>query len=155
MCTSPHFWSSRQFNLHTLSQHSHIFSRARGDEAYKQKSQKVQPVDLSLSNGSKPDGSDAWKIDAIQKEIPILDPADKYTNWLISKFTSIAKGARLTLERLGKMIIGDGMMYQEKKVLIERLYTREAVLVCDFTKMGKVKREVAPSQKIRTIEHKT
>ena len=80
MSTFPHFWFSRQFDLYTLFQHSHIFSRARVDKAYKQKSQKVQPVDLNLSDGSKPDGSDAWKKDAIQKEFSILDPAGKYTN---------------------------------------------------------------------------
>ena len=114
----------------------------------------MQPVDLGLSDGSKPDGSDAWRVNAIKKEIPILDPTDKYTHWLIPKFTPIAKGARLTPERLAKMIIGDGMTAQEKDVLTEMLYNREAVLAWDFTEMGKVKREVAPPQKIRTVEHK-
>ncbi len=42
----------------------------------------------------------------MKKEIPILDPKDKYTHWLISKFTPIAKGARFTLEQLAKLIIG-------------------------------------------------
>ena len=82
----------------------------------------MQPVDLGLSDGSKPDGSDAWRVNAIKKEIPILDPTDKYTHWLIPKFTPIAKGARLTPERLAKMIIGDGMTAQEKDVLTEMLY---------------------------------
>ncbi len=51
-----------------------------------------------------------------------------YTYWLITKFTPIAKGARLTPERLGKMIIEDGITDQEKEVLTEMLYNREAVL---------------------------
>ncbi len=34
------------------------------------------------------------------------------------------------------------------------LYNREAVLAWDFTEMGKIKGEVAPEQKIRTINHK-
>ena len=137
-----------------MAQHSQFLSRARVDGAYKRKSQKVQPVDLSLSDGSKPDGSDTWRLDAIKRETPILDPTDKYTHWLIPKFTPIAKGARLTPERLGKMIIGDGMTEQEKEVLTEMLYNREAVLAWDFTEMGKVKKEVAPPQKIRTVDHK-
>lgn len=34
------------------------------------------------------------------------------------------------------------------------LFNQEAVLAWDFTEMGKVKKEVAPTQKIRNIEHK-
>ena len=114
----------------------------------------MQPVDQKLLDGSKPDGSDTWRVNAIKKEIPILDPTDKYTHWLIPKFTPIAKGARLTPERLAKMIIGDGMTSQEKDLLTEMLYNREAVLAWDCTEMEKVKKEVAPPQKIQTIEHK-
>ena len=83
--------------------------------AYKRKSQKVQPVDLNLLNRSKPYGSDAWRLYAIKREIPILDPTDKYTNWFIPKFTPIAKGARLTPKRLGKMIIGEGRQDSSRK----------------------------------------
>ena len=64
----------------------------------------------------------------MKKEIPILDPTDKYTHWLIPKFTPIAKEARLTSERLAKMIIGEEMSPQEKDMLTEMLYNREAVL---------------------------
>ncbi len=63
-----------------------------------------------------------------EKKIPILDPTDKYTHWLIPQFTPIAKRAILTPERLAKMIIGDSMTSQEKDLLTEMLYNREAVL---------------------------
>lgn len=79
---------------------------------------------------------------------------DKYTYWLIPKFTPIAKKARFTSERLAKMIIEDNMISQEKKVLTKILYNQDVILAWDFTKMRKVKREIAPLQKIRTIEHK-
>ncbi len=128
MSTTPHFRFSRKFDLCTLSQHSHFLSWELVDEAHKRKSQKVQPVDLDLSDGYKPNGSDVWRKNAIKREIPILDSTDKYTYWLILKFTPIAKGARLTLERLSKIIIGDGMTTQKKDVLTEILYNREAVL---------------------------
>ena len=93
-------------------------------------------------------------MDVVKKETSILDSIDKYTYWLIPKFTPIAKGARLILKRLGKMIIRDGMTEQEKEVLSKMLYNREVVLAWEFIEMGKVKREVAPPQKIRTVEHK-
>ncbi len=46
------------------------------------------------------------------------------------------------------------MTAQEKEVFTKMLYNREAVLAWDFTEMGKVKRAVAPPQKIRTVDHK-
>ncbi len=61
-------------------------------------------------------------INAMKKEIPILDPIDKYTSWLKPKFTLIAKRARLTLKRLTKMIIGDDMISQKRDLLTEMLY---------------------------------
>ena len=137
-----------------MVQHSQFLSQVRVDGAYKRKSQKVQPVDLSLSDRSKPDGSNIWRLDAIKKEISILDPTDKYTHWLIPKSTPIVKGARLTPERLGKMVIGESMTAKEKEILTKIFYNREAVLAWDFTEMGKVRRKVAPLQKIRTIDHK-
>lgn len=94
----------------------------RVDIAYKCKSQKVQPVNLSKLNGFKPNGSDAWKVNTIKKEISIFDPNDKYIYWLIFKFTPIAKRIRLIPERLAKIIIRDAMTFQEKEVLTEMLY---------------------------------
>lgn len=51
------------------------------------------------------------------------------------------------------MIIGNSMTFEEKEVLIEMLYNQEIVLAWDFSEMGKVKKEVAPLQKIQTIDH--
>ncbi len=140
---SPHFWFSRRCDLNTLSQHSRLLSRARVDGAYKRKSQKIQPVDQKLLDGSKPDESVTWSVNAMKNEMPIHDPTNKYTHWLIPEFKPIAKRAKLTPERLVKLIIGEGMSPQEKDVLIEMLYKREAVLAWDFTEIGKVKKEVA------------
>ena len=85
-------------------------------------------MNLNLSDKSKPDRSNTWKLDAIKKEISIFDLTDKYTHWLISKFTPIAKIARLTLEQLEKMIIGESMTAQEKEILTKILYNKEAIL---------------------------
>ena len=124
----PHFQFSRQCDLQTLLQYSHLLSCLRVDGTYKQKSQKVKPVDLSLSDGSKPDGNDTWKVNAIKKEVFILDPIDKYSYRLIPKFIPIAKRARLTLERLEKIIVGDSMTAQENDVLTKMLYNLKAIL---------------------------
>lgn len=43
------------------------------------------------------------------------------------------------------MIIENGMTKQEKKVFIEILYNKEAILAWDFTKIKKVKKKVAIS----------
>ena len=94
-------------------------------------------------------------MNIIKKETLILDPIDKYTHWLISKFTSIVKGIRFTPEQLEKIIIGKGMTTQKKEVFIEMLYNREVVLAWNFTEMGKVRRNVAPPQKIQIVDHKT
>ena len=109
MSTSLHFWFSQKSDLCTLYQHSQFLSRARVNRAYKRKFPKVQRLNLNLSDGYKPDGSDAWRMNVITKKIPILDSTDKYTHWLILKFTPIAKRSRLPPKRLGKIIIGDGM----------------------------------------------
>ena len=82
----------------------------------------MQPVDQKLLDGSKSDGSDTWKINAMKKVIPIFDLIDNYTYWLIPKFILIAKGTRFTPKRLAKMIIGDGITSQEKDLLIDMLY---------------------------------
>ena len=64
----------------------------------------------------------------IKKEITILNLTNKYIHWLISKFILIAKRTRLTFERLEKMIIGEGMIAQEKEIFIKILKNREVVL---------------------------
>lgn len=69
---------------------------------------------MGISDKSKPDGSDAWRINTIKKEILVLDLNDKYIHWWIPKFTPITKEARFTPERLAKMIIGDAMTSQKK-----------------------------------------
>ena len=45
----------------------------------------------------------------MKNKILIFDFRDKYTNWLNSKFTPIAKKARLIPKRLAKMIIKNDM----------------------------------------------
>lgn len=103
---------------------------------------------------SKSDGTDTKGLHIIKREIPIFDLTDKYTHWLIPKFTPITKEARLIPKWLGKMIIGKGMTAQEKEILTKMLYNRKVVLAWNFIEMGKVKRKITPSQEIWTVNHK-
>ena len=89
----------------------------------------MHPIDQKLLDGSKLDGSNTWRVNAIKKEIIILYLIDKYTHWLIPKFTLISKRARLTPKQLAKMIIGDSMTSQDKDLLTEILYIQKAVIV--------------------------
>lgn len=43
------------------------------------------------------------------------------------------------------------MTEQEKEILTEMLYNREAILAYDFMEIKKVKWEVAPTPKIQTV----
>lgn len=69
-------------------------------------------------------------------------------HWLNPKFIFITKNTRLTSKQLTRIIIRDSMTEQEKKILTEILHNRKTIPAQDFMKIGKVKRKVAPPQKI-------
>lgn len=87
-------------------------------------------MDQKLLDCFKPDKSNTWRTNAMKKVIPILNPISyKYIYWLIPEFTPITKRARLTLERLAKMIIGDNMTFQEKNLLFKILFNQKTILI--------------------------
>lgn len=102
----------------------------RVDAAYKQKVDKVKPVDTSQTDGSGPGGSVSWREEVLKRETPTfeLGVTLKFSEWLIPKFSTLARSVRLKPERLQKMIIGDGMTFAKKKLLIEMLFNCEAAL---------------------------
>lgn len=77
----------------------------------------------------------------------------KFSDWLIPKFSTLARGFCLKPKRPQKMIVDDGMTFAEKKLLTKMLFNREAALAWNFLEIGQVRFEVVPSQKICTIEH--
>ena len=115
----------------------------------------MRPAERWISDGSMPGGMPDWRERALEREraMPRL-PNEKYPGWLIPKFSRMARGARLTPERLQKIRVGDGLSMEERDLLAEVLHGREAALAWDFSEMGLVRPEVAPPQEIRTIEHK-
>jgi hypothetical protein len=116
---------------------------------YKRKADKVRPVDCGKSDGDKPGGVNWVEISKRTDE-----PTGKYSKWLIPKFSDIERGSRLTEERISKLKVGTGLTKEERELFVEMLYNREKALAFDFSYCGMVRREVAPPQVIKTVEHK-
>lgn len=124
----------------------------RVSTAYKTKDKKVRPVDSGESDGSRPGGVTDWMERS--KATDVKHPPGPYDKWILRKFSGIQRGTRLTTERIEALTIGSGLTIQERDVLLEMLYNREAALAFDFSHCGKIRPDVAPPQVIRTIEHK-
>src|SRR5438045_4389827 len=120
---------------------------------HKRKDDKVRPVDLGVSDGSKPGGILDW-VEKSKLTDVVHGERGEYSNWLIPKFSDIEKGSRLTEERATKLLVGEGLTLQEKAMFLEMLYNREKALAFDFLHCGKICSEVALPQVIKTVEHK-
>ena len=120
--------------------------------AYKRKAQKVRPVDRPQGDGSRPGGDANWK-DKLFEEARLRMQKGPFDHWLTPKFSEVSRGCRLTPERVRKLIIGPDLTPQERDLLVEMLHYREAALAFDFTHCGQIKREVAPLQVIKTMNH--
>ncbi len=57
------------------------------------------------------------------------------------------------LEYVKKLQISSDIIEQEKDLFLMILFNQEVAFIWDFSHLGKVKPEVAPLQKIETIEH--
>jgi len=115
----------------------------------KWKKDKILPANQPHTGGLKPGGDEDWKIKLVGNPSPINI---KYP-WLIPKFSNIPRGTRLTAERIAGLKIGMGITNQEREVLIEVLYNREAGIAFDFMEKGVFKPEVEPPHIIPTIQH--
>jgi len=76
----------------------------------------VKPV--PLLDGSIPDAGLDWRGRAIARAIPIPGPWDE---WFIPKFSHVARGGRLTPERLRELLIGSILWPKEKEALLRML----------------------------------
>ena len=66
----------------------------------------------------------------------------------------MARGARLTPERIQDLKIGQQLLKNEKMLLLAVLFNREGALAWDFSHIGRISSKVAPPQVIRTTPHK-
>ena len=142
---------SKRFDILPLGQQQ----EGRVSTMYKRKVQKVRPVDSSVSDGTAPSGGMQWKESVTKSEMSqsVATARGPYDTWLIPKFSMIAKGTRLTNERVAAMLVGSELLPGEKNLMMQVLYNREAALSWDFSEIGKVRDSVAEPQQIRTIPH--
>ena len=84
----------------------------------------------SESDGSKPGGDPKWREKAIagEQQAGVCLRPYKYSQWLHPRFATFARGARLTPERVERVLVGKMLTTQEKDVLLEMLYNREGAL---------------------------
>jgi hypothetical protein len=149
---------SRKFDLSFIRQAAVSMFRAlstvRIDTLYKRKVDKVRFVNSDQSDDAISRRNDNWKKEVLTREALLLKDSNRsYKNWLISKFFSIKRDSRLTKKRLDKMIVSAELTNQKKDLFIEMLYNRETALAWKFSKMRKVKSNVASSQQIKIIKH--
>jgi hypothetical protein len=119
---------------------------------YKTKANKVRPVDLGETDGSKPGGCLDWLEKS--KANDILCEPGLYSEWITLKFLDIRKGTRLMDKRIKDLIVRDNLWPKEKEVFLEMLYNREKAIAFDFSHIGKVRLNVALPQIIKTMKHK-
>jgi len=112
-----------------------ILGRYGVNTAYKRKGEKVRPINTSESTGEKPGGLVNWKPVVLKllmeerKRHPPLEPPNlPYMDHIIPKVSTIARGSRLTPERLRKLRLSMDLTSNEKMMLVEILFTREAAL---------------------------
>ena len=124
--------------------------------AYKRKADKVQPVDQADPEGENPSRSAEWKkkVLANRRPVPYQPGLQPYGHLFQPRINNLARGVRLTPDRLSKLKVGKQLTVTERRILQEVLFNREGALGWDFSHVGRIRREVTPPMKIKTIEHK-
>jgi hypothetical protein len=116
---------------------------------------KVKPVDFAPSDGSTPDGDSLWREKALTSAQTKMVFGSEWDDLVVPRFTEMAQGSRLTEPRLTALLktVEGSLSDQEKGMLIQVLFNREAALAWDFSECGRIRHEVVPPQAIRTIPH--
>ena len=99
------------------------------------------PVKTSISIGEKPGGTQDWKQHILRKmltedDLRNLQPLYCYRDHILPKWSGLERGTQLTLERIGLLKIGEEIGLDEKEMLLKVLYTREAVLMFEWSEIG-------------------
>ncbi|KAF1980581.1 hypothetical protein K402DRAFT_344130, partial [Aulographum hederae CBS 113979] len=127
---------------------------------YKRVAQKVRPVDTTESDGAAPDGRDDWRERAIKRQQEELaskpsEPPSRFDGVLLPRYCQFPRGQRLTPDRQEAIAANlKDLTGEEKDLIMEMLFRREAALAWAFSELGRVQPEVAGPQHIRTIPHK-
>ena len=124
--------------------------------AYKRVDQKVKPSDrpdpqLRAAQGS----SVKWREQELASKMAAarVIKDEMYLGILIPKFSDMPRGQRLTPQRQKDIKLGAELLPTERDMFFRVLSNREAALAWDFSEMSRIRPEVAPPQRIETIEH--
>ena len=121
---------------------------------YKRKAVKVVPVDEAHSAGIKPSGEAGWRERLIKEEKERGLDGGAYPGVLIPKFSTIERGRRLTQARIRKLNIGEHLTTNERDLLLEMLFNREAAIAFDAAEKGRFHDFIEPPHVIPTVPHK-
>ena len=122
---------------------------------YKRKAVKVVPVDKAHSAGIKPSGEEGWRERLIKEEKERKLYEGAYPGVLIPKFSTIKRGRRLTQARKTKLNIGEHLTTNERDLLLEMLFNREAAIAFDSEEKGRCHYFIEPPHVIPTVPHKS
>jgi hypothetical protein len=88
------------------------------------------------------------------KQIPEADSTSAAFGTLFEpRYADFPRGTRMTPERIKEMKISPNLQPEERRMLLEVLYRREAALAWDFKESGRISREVIPPVVINTVPH--
>ena len=98
-------------------------------------------VKMSVSTGEKPGEMQDWKQHILRKmlmedDLRNLQPLYCYRDHILPKQSGLERGTQLMLERIGLLKIGEEIGPDEKEMLLEVLYTREAALMFEWSEIG-------------------
>ncbi len=120
---------------------------------YKRKNQKIKFSDTCVFDDFKSNDDASWKKNIIKKKKYFKNLIDQFAEFLISKFSELAKKARLKSERIQKMQIKDELLKRKKEFLLEMLFNREIALFWDFIEKDSIRFEITSLMKIRIVSH--
>ena len=121
---------------------------------YKGKAVKVVPVDEAHSVGIKPSGEEGWRERLIKEEKEGGLDGGAYPGVLIPKFSTIERGRWLTQSRIRKLNIGDHLTANERDLLLEMLFIREAAIAFDSAEKGRFHDFIEPPDVFPTVPYK-
>ena len=123
-----------------------------GRTLYKRKGRKVWPANMGYGNGEKSKGDDEWRKRRKEKEI--YEERGRFGEHIIPKFPKITHGDRPRPNQIKIMKIGTDLWPNERELLMEVLYNREAAIAFDSSGKGRMHDDVEPPHVIPTIPHK-
>ena len=123
---------------------------------FKRVADKIRPVNATESDGSVPTGYPNWQKVCEEKyftEYRAADIKTEFDEFLMPRISTIARGARLILERKEKILIRKDLLPKERALLRELLFKREGCLAWEWSHMSIIFPEVMPPQRIKTVPH--